>query len=145
MLALAKRKEAPPVMQADGLRLPFPDESFDLVTIGFGLRNMADYRWGIGEMARTLKPGGRLAILDFTTPSNPFFRTIYLLYFQRLLPLMGDLISRSQAYGYLSRSVLAWPSPKELARDMRNRGLTNIRFSELSMGIAVLHIGEKPR
>ncbi len=144
MLELARRKQAPPVLQGDGLRLPFPDESFDLVTIGFGLRNMADYRAGLREMARTLRPGGRLAVLDFTTPSNPLFRAIYLLYFQHILPLLGDFISRSGAYRYLSRSVLAWPSPRELARDMREAGLGNIRFSELSMGIAVLHIGEKP-
>jgi len=146
MLRLAARKgRRLPFMQGDGLRLPFADSTFDLATIAFGLRNMADYRAGLGEMLRVLRPGGRVAVLDFTTPPNPLVRAGYLAYFKHVLPAVGDAVSGSSAYRYLSRSVLAWPSPRELAADMKRCGFRRPRWSELSLGIAVLHIAEKPQ
>ncbi|MDK2970913.1 MAG: demethylmenaquinone methyltransferase / 2-methoxy-6-polyprenyl,4-benzoquinol methylase [Candidatus Sumerlaeota bacterium] len=142
MLRRAARKGPGPYVLGDGLHLPFPDGSFDLVTIGFGLRNMENYRDGLSEMRRVLKPGGRLAVLDFTTPRNILVRTAYLLYFQHFLPAIGRLVSGSDAYRYLSRSVLEWPDPRELARDMKRCGFARVRHAELSFGIAVLHIAE---
>lgn len=146
MLRIARRKAGRlAFMQGDGLRLPFSDAAFDLVTIAFGLRNMADFRLGLREMHRVLRPGGRVAVLDFTTPPNPLVRAGYLAYFKHILPAVGDAVSGSTAYRYLSRSVLAWPSPRELAADMKQSGFHRPRWSELSLGIAVLHIAEKPQ
>lgn len=145
MLRLARRKgRGLPFLQGDGLRLPFADSSFDLVTIAFGLRNMADHKAGLREMCRVLRPGGRVAVLDFTTPPNPAVRAAYLAYFRHILPAVGDAVSGSSAYRYLSRSVLEWPSPRELGRTFRACGFERVRWSELSLGIAVLHIGQKP-
>jgi demethylmenaquinone methyltransferase/2-methoxy-6-polyprenyl-1,4-benzoquinol methylase len=141
MLRRATRKAPLPFLHGDGLRLPFPDGSFDAVTIGFGLRNMASHRAGLAEMRRVLRPGGRLAVLEFTTPRNPLFRLGYLTYFKYLLPAFGNLFSRSRAYSYLAESVLEWPDPRELARSMRSAGFDGVRWSMLSFGIAVLHIG----
>ncbi len=143
MLERAVRKNGLPFLQGDGLRLPFPTGAFDLVTIGFGLRNMESLDAGLREMARVLRPGGRIAVLEFTTPTNPLIRFGYLLYFKHVLPLVGDLLSRSSAYRYLSKSVLEWPSPKELSRRMRKAGFTRVKFSMLTFGIAVLHIAER--
>jgi demethylmenaquinone methyltransferase/2-methoxy-6-polyprenyl-1,4-benzoquinol methylase len=143
MLRIAMRKQPVPFLLADGLHLPFAAQSFDLLTIGFGLRNMESLEAGLREMRRVLRPGGRLAILEFTTPRNPVIRAVYLLYFRRLLPAIGNLVSRSEAYGYLSRSVLEWPSPRELARILKRCGYRHVRHAELSLGIAVLHIAER--
>jgi len=143
MLEVAARKDNAPFLQADGLRLPFPDESFDLLTIGFGLRNMTDLETGLREMRRVLRPGGRLAVLEFTMPTNPLFRAGYLFYFRRFLPLIGRIVSGASAYGYLCKSVMEWPQPRALARIMKKCGYRRVRFSELSFGIAVLHIAER--
>lgn len=143
MLRIARRKRIGPVLLADGLALPFADATFDLLTIGFGLRNMADTAGGLREMARVLQPGGRLAVLEFTTPANPLFRAAYLLYFRRFLPLVGRLVSRTDAYEYLGRSVLEWPAPPELALTMKACGFARVRHARLTFGIAVLHIAEK--
>jgi demethylmenaquinone methyltransferase/2-methoxy-6-polyprenyl-1,4-benzoquinol methylase len=143
MLERAVRKNDLPFLQGDGLRLPFPTGSFDLVTIGFGLRNMENLDAGLREMGRVLRPGGRIAVLEFTTPVNPIIRFGYLLYFKHVLPLVGDLLSRSSAYRYLSKSVLEWPSPKELSKRIRKAGFTSVKFSMLTFGIAVLHIAER--
>lgn len=143
MLAIARNKSPVPFLQADGLRLPFPSASFDLVTIGFGLRNMESTEAGLREMGRVLKPGGRLCVLEFATPRNPVFRAGYLAYFKGILPAVGNFVSRSGAYGYLSRSVLEWPSPLELARMMKRCGFARVRHAELSFGIAFVHIAER--
>ncbi len=142
MLQRAQGKAPGGFLQCDGLNLPFPDATFDLVTVAFGLRNMADTRDGLREMRRVLKPGGRLAVLEFTTPKNPVIRASYLFYFQVFLPFIGNLVSRSTAYRYLSESVMEWPSPKMLARMMRQSGFDRVRGSQLTFGIAALHIAE---
>lgn len=143
MLQRGHRDARIPYLHADGLRLPFPDQSFDLVTVAFGLRNMVNTEAGLREMRRVLKPGGRLAILDFTVPRNPLVRQVYLLYFEQILPFVGRLVSGTTAYSYLTDSVLDWPRPRELARIVNRCGFGRVRHAELSFGIAVLHIAER--
>lgn len=143
MLRCARGKSAPPLFLADGLRLPFREEAFDLVTIGFGLRNMEDYRAGLREMHRVLAPGGRLAVLEFTTPTNRLFRAGYFLYFDHVLPMIGKVVSGGDAYRYLNETVRQWPDARTLAREMRRCGFHRVRHAELSFGIAALHIAER--
>jgi demethylmenaquinone methyltransferase/2-methoxy-6-polyprenyl-1,4-benzoquinol methylase len=130
---------------ADTLRLPFPDGRFAVASVGFGIRNVADLGEGIAEMARVVRPGGRVAILEFTRPSNPAFRFLYYVYFLLLLPLLGNLISgsRQNAYGYLPRSVLSFPDRGRLARLMEERGLRDVEVRDLGMGIVTLHLGTR--
>ncbi|MEQ8819911.1 MAG: bifunctional demethylmenaquinone methyltransferase/2-methoxy-6-polyprenyl-1,4-benzoquinol methylase UbiE [Sumerlaeia bacterium] len=149
MLRIAHKKGRglgePPFVAGDGLRLPFGGETFDLVTIAFGLRNMEDTEAGLTEMHRVLRPGGRLAVLEFTLPANPLFRLGYLSYFRTVLPAIGRVATKSDAYRYLSESVMEWPNKRELAAMMRRCGFARVRHAELSFGIAVLHIAEKPK
>lgn len=129
---------------ADALRLPFPDACFDGATVGFGVRNLASLDAGLREFARVLKPGGRLVVLEFTTPSWQPFRALYLFYFLRVLPFIGRLISRhSEAYSYLPASVLEFPEPPELAERMRAAGFEAVRWETLTAGIAAIHIGTR--
>ena len=127
---------------ADALALPFPDASFHGATVGFGVRNLADLDAGLREMARVLRPGARLVILEFTTPGWQPFRGLYLFYFLKLLPLVGRMVSKhSSAYTYLPESVLNFPAPPELAERMRAAGFGEVRWETLSGGIAALHHG----
>jgi demethylmenaquinone methyltransferase/2-methoxy-6-polyprenyl-1,4-benzoquinol methylase len=129
---------------ADALALPFPAETFDGATVGFGVRNLADLDAGLRESARVLKPGAKLVILEFTTPGWQPFRGLYLFYFLRLLPLVGRLVSKhSSAYTYLPESVLHFPEPPELARRMEAAGFGEVGWRTLSGGIAALHWGTK--
>lgn len=129
---------------ADALALPFPDATFDGATVGFGVRNLADLDAGLREMARVLKPGARLVILEFTTPAWQPFRGLYFLYFRRILPAVGSLVSKhDSAYSYLPESVLRFPEPAELSRMMGDAGFADVRFRRLSGGIAALHWGER--
>jgi len=138
----ATRQHAPEALEADALRLPFPDASFDLVTAAFGFRNLADYDGGLREMRRVLRPGGRLGILEFSEvvgPLGPLFR----FYFKHVLPKLGGAISGdSAAYNYLPASVARFPSPEELASRMRDAGFSEAHFKRLSFGIACLHIAQ---
>ena len=130
--------------EGDALRLPFEDSSFDVITVAFGLRNLEDVEGGLREMHRLLKPGGRVAILEFSTPVIPVFRQIFDFYFHHLLPRIGGIISGSKgAYSYLPQSVRSFPSQKRLADMMRSVGYDNVRYHNLSAGIAALHLGEK--
>ena len=129
---------------ADALCMPFPDETFDGATVGFGVRNLADLDAGLREFARVLKPGARLVILEFTTPTFAPVRALYLFYFLKVLPWIGRLVSRhGSAYTYLPASVLEVPPPAELARRMQEAGFTNVKWKPLTMGIAAIHVGTR--
>jgi demethylmenaquinone methyltransferase/2-methoxy-6-polyprenyl-1,4-benzoquinol methylase len=124
--------------------LPHPDAIFDGVTIAFGIRNVVDRQAGLREMARVLKPGGRVVVLEFATPRNRLFRPVYLCYFHYLLPRLGGLLSRRSAYQYLPESVQEFPDRQTFLRMMSDAGLTALRHIDLTGGIAVVYIGEKP-
>ncbi len=129
---------------ADALALPYPDASFEGATVGFGVRNLADLDAGLREMARVLKPGGRLVILEFTTPRWQPFRALYFLYFLRVLPLVGRMVSKhDSAYRYLPESVLRFPEPAELAERMERAGFRGVAWSRLTGGIVALHHAER--
>lgn len=129
---------------ADALALPYPAESFDGATVGFGVRNLAHLDAGLREMARVLRPGARMVILEFTTPHWQPFRGLYFFYFLRVLPLVGKLVSNhGSAYTYLPESVLRFPEPGELARRMEASGFERVGWKRLSGGIVALHWGER--
>lgn len=130
---------------ADALRLPFPDATFDLVALAFGFRNLANYAKGIAELQRVLRPGGELAILEFSEPTGRLFGGLYRFYFRRVLPAIGGWVSGSRnAYGYLPASVARFPSPEELAPQLRAAGFAAVRFERWSAGIVALHLAERP-
>jgi len=143
MLQLGRHKSSRVVpLTADALELPFGEAVFDGATVGFGVRNLMDLDLGLGEAARVLKPGARLVILEFTTPPREPMRSAYFFYFRRILPLIGRLISRHHdAYTYLPESVLAFPTPDELASRLRDRGFRDVSYSLLFGGIAAIHVG----
>lgn len=127
---------------ADALTLPFGDAVFDGATVGFGVRNLADLDAGLAEMARVLKPGARLVILEFTTPQWQPFRALYLGYFLRILPLVGRMVSKhNTAYTYLPESVRHFPEPAELAAKMERAGFDGVEWKAQTGGIAALHWG----
>ncbi len=129
---------------ADAQRLPHPDSCFDAVTVGFGIRNVADAERGIREMARVVRPGGRVVILEFNQPRNAVFAALYRGYSFTVLPLLGGLISgRRSAYEYLPSSVRAFHSREELSRMMRRAGLGDVRVTDLTFGTVVVHVGVK--
>jgi len=130
---------------ADALSLPYDDASFDAATVGFGVRNLADLDRGLGEMARVLKPGGRLVILEITQPTRPPLSIFYSLWFDRLVPLLGTLAGDRDAYSYLPESVRSFPSPRGLAERMDAAGLERIRVTVLAGGIIAIHSGRRSR
>ena len=130
---------------ADAMCLPFPDATFDACTIGFGLRNLPDYQAGIAEMARVLRPGGRLVILETTPVRQPWLAPLFHVYFDRMVPLLGGLISGDRdAYGYLPRSTGAFPDAETLAAMLANAGLVGVRFQRLMLGTVALHVAVRP-
>jgi demethylmenaquinone methyltransferase/2-methoxy-6-polyprenyl-1,4-benzoquinol methylase len=133
------------VAAGDTLRLPFKSDTFGAVSVAFGIRNVADLRGGIGEMRRVARPGGRIIILEFTTPANPLFRAVYLFYFMLVLPFIGNLVSgsRENAYGYLPRSVMNFPSRDRLVEILGEEGLREVRAHDLSLGIVNVFTGVK--
>jgi len=131
-----------PFFEADALRLPVRDASLDLITVGFGFRNLANYAAGLVEMRRALRPGGMAAILEFSQPRNPAFAALYGLYSRRVLPLVGGALSGSRdAYAYLPDSVRKFPSADELAEAMRRAGFRDVSYEFLTGGIVALHLG----
>ena len=132
-------------IEADTLTLPFSDNTFDIVSVGFGIRNVSDLELGIQEMTRVAVPGGRIAILEFTQPVNPVFRSLYYFYFTKILPFIGNCISRSKddAYGYLPRSVMQFPNCDALKVVMEQCGLTDVQYFRKTLGIVAIHVGEK--
>jgi demethylmenaquinone methyltransferase/2-methoxy-6-polyprenyl-1,4-benzoquinol methylase len=147
MLDLAREKAAerdvPQVRfeWADALDLPYDDESFDAVTVGFGVRNLADLEAGIAEMARVLKPGGRMVILEITQPRRPPLSTFFSLWFDRLVPVLGTFAGDREAYTYLPESVKRFPPPEGLAAIMDGAGVSGIRYTVLAGGIIAIHSG----
>ncbi len=123
--------------------LPFADDTFDSITIAFGIRNVVDRVLGLAEMRRVLRPGGRMIILEFSTPRSHLFRQIYYFYFRRLLPVIGGLFSTYNAYKYLPDSVLEFPSHESFARMIEDTGFHNVHVTELTFGIASIYVGEK--
>jgi len=142
MLELAARKSsAIEWVQGDLCRLPFPDGSFQAVTIGFGLRNVADREGALRELRRVLALGGRLGILEITRargPLAPFFR----IWFDALVPIAGRLLPGGSAYAYLPASVRRFPPPRQLAAQIAQAGFANVRYRLLAGGIMALHVGE---
>jgi demethylmenaquinone methyltransferase/2-methoxy-6-polyprenyl-1,4-benzoquinol methylase len=123
--------------------LPFANDTFDSITIAFGIRNVVDRKLGLAEMWRVLRPGGRMIILEFSTPRSQLFRQLYYFYFRRLLPVVGGLFSRYNAYKYLPDSVLEFPSQGEFSNMIADTGFRNIHLHELTFGIATIYVGEK--
>ena len=140
-----KRQNSFIPIEADTLSLPFPDNTFDIVSVGFGIRNVSDLELGIREMTRVAVQGGRIAILEFTHPVNPLFRNVYYLYFTKILPFIGNCISRNKddAYGYLPQSVLQFPSCDELKAAMEQCGLSDVQYYRKTFGIVAIHVGIK--
>jgi demethylmenaquinone methyltransferase/2-methoxy-6-polyprenyl-1,4-benzoquinol methylase len=132
-------------VEADAMALPFPDAAFDLVTVAFGLRNIADTARGLAEMARVLEPGGRLAILEFSLPTNRLVRGFYLWYFRRVLPFLGNAVARnrSDAYTYLNKSVEEFPSGARLAALVRDAGFDRLEMIPMTFGIATLTLATR--
>ena len=149
MLAIAKEKNAPenlfiPYLEADGMNLSFADETFDALTIAFGLRNFSNWQDGLKELHRILKVGGKLVILEFSAPVVPGFRQAFQFYFTKILPKIGGVFSGSRgAYEYLSESVARFPDQKGLMRMMLESGFNNVEYKNLTGGIAAIHLGVK--
>lgn len=145
MLARARRKESPnPLSAGDALALPFPPESFDAVTIAFGVRNFADLGAGLAEMKRVLRPGGLLLILEFSQPTGPA-GAAYRMYADRVLPRVGGFFSGSpEAYRYLHRSTRAWPGREALADVLRASGFEDVEARPMTFGVVAIHTGRKP-
>ena len=144
MLAAGARRAVPKIA-GDATRLPFADGVFDAVTISFGLRNVVDYPLALREMARVTRPGGRLVVCEFSTPTSALFATVYKEYLMRALPAMADAVSSNpDAYRYLAESIRDWPDQEALARRIGANGWTRVRWRNLTGGIVALHAADKP-
>lgn len=128
---------------ADAMKLPFQAAEFDAVTISFGLRNVQKYQTALKEFHRVLKPGGKLVVCEFSKVSGPL-GLLYKLYLRFVLPIVARIFSSNpEAYTYLSQSIEAWPSQKELEQNIREAGFKNVSYKNLSFGVVALHIGER--
>ena len=145
MLAIAKRKGLRRIMTADVMNLPFPDRSFDCVTIAFGLRNLPDWNLALGEMGRVINPGGHLLILEFSLPELPILRAGYRFYLHRCLPAVGSFLTKQKgAYTYLGDSIEQFPSGGTMVRLMESVGFNNVAAEPLTAGIVTIYTGKKP-
>lgn len=133
-------------IEADAQSLPFPSDRFNIVTVAFGLRNVADTDAGLAEMTRVCAPGGQVAVLEFSSPEWEPFKGIYSWYFRNVLPRIGQMIARNaeSAYSYLPESVGEFPQGEALAERMRRVGLTEVSYRPLTLGVATLYVGKKP-
>ena len=149
MLAVAQEKVGKtnlkiPFIEGDGMNLPFASDKFDAVTASFGLRNFADWQRGLDEMRRVLKIGGRVAILEFAEPTLIGFRQVYDLYFDRVLPSIGGVLSGNYAgYKHLNSSVRKFPNQTGFAEMMRRTGFHKVEYQNLMTGICAIYIGTK--
>jgi demethylmenaquinone methyltransferase/2-methoxy-6-polyprenyl-1,4-benzoquinol methylase len=149
MLAIAAGKigsanAAIPVIEGDAMNLPFADDSFDALTIAFGLRNLSNFSDGLKELHRVIKSGGRIAVLEFSSPVIPGFRQAFNFYFARILPAIGGAVSGSRgAYEYLPDSVSKFPDQKQLSKLMSATGFSDVDYQNLTGGIAAVHVGTK--
>jgi demethylmenaquinone methyltransferase / 2-methoxy-6-polyprenyl-1,4-benzoquinol methylase len=130
--------------RGDALALPYPDASFDAATVGFGARNFAELDQGLAEMARVVRPGGRVVVLEITTPTRSPLAGFCRAWFDRIVPLLGELAGNSQAYSYLPQSVRRFPAPPELARALAAAGLGSVGWIETAGGIIAIHHGQVP-
>ena len=146
MLELARAKSADwPTIRvewANALELPYRDDEFAAATVGFGARNFSDLDRGLSEMARVVRPGGRVVVLEITTPTRPPLSTFYRLWFDRVVPALGRVAGDADAYTYLPSSVRRFPGPQELAATMERCGLRAIRYVLTAGGIIAIHVGE---
>ena len=144
MLEIARRK-APGLRfeEGDALQLTHPDASFDAATVGFGARNFADLERGLAEMARVTKPGGRVVVLEITTPQKPPLSWFFRAWFDRVVPALGRFAGDPDAYTYLPSSVRRFPGPEELAARMASAGLADVRWILTAGGIIAIHVGTK--
>ncbi|MDP4583335.1 MAG: class I SAM-dependent methyltransferase [Verrucomicrobiales bacterium] len=145
MLAEARKRGLPELMVCDGLALPFPDDTFDAITIGYGLRNMADWAAALREFSRVLKPGGRLVVLDFSLPGNPLLRAPYRFYLHRVLPLLaGTLTGNREAYSYLGDSIERFPSGDRMIDLIGANGFEEVRWEPQLGGVSSVYSGTVP-
>ncbi len=132
------------LVQADAAELPFPDASFDAITVAFGVRNFEDLQRGIAGMARVLRPGGRLIVLEFSKPQRTPFKQLFRFYFHRVMPIIGRMVSKDNAaYSYLPESVDAFPQGKAFEDILRQQGLREVRSTLLTFGVATLYTARK--
>jgi len=133
------------LLAGNGLHLPFSPNTFDAITIAFGIRNIMDRKSALTCFFNCLKPGGAIAVLELATPKNKFFLSLYLLYFSRILPIIGAFFSKQMnAYTYLPKSVINFPPADEFSAIMKQAGFRNIKWRNLTLGIATVFIGYKP-
>ena len=134
------------LIEGDSQRLPLPDDAFGVVSVAFGLRNVRDTCRGIDEMVRVARPGGKVAILEFSIPRGPILGRLFLLFFRKILPWIGQKFApnRYSAYEYLPRSVLQFPDGEALLSLLSARGLTDVKQHPLTFGVASLYVGVKP-
>ncbi|WP_327142400.1 demethylmenaquinone methyltransferase [Nocardia sp. NBC_01327] len=143
MLAAGRFRKVP-MVAGDAMALPFADESFDAVTISYGLRNVADPDLALREMLRVTKPGGRLVVAEFSTPTFALFRTVYMEYLMKALPAVAKRVSSNpDAYVYLAESIRAWPTQTQLALRIADAGWSSVKWRNLSGGAVALHRGFK--
>jgi demethylmenaquinone methyltransferase/2-methoxy-6-polyprenyl-1,4-benzoquinol methylase len=143
--AVAKRRGRNPwYVRGDALRMPFADASFDACTVGWGVRNFEDTRAGLSEILRILRPGGRLAVLEFARPTTPLLAAVYSGYMKRVMRAVGDAVSRSRAYGYLSDSVGEWHDEGGFVRLLEEAGFGSVEAEPLSGGICHLFRARRP-
>ncbi|MCP2277647.1 demethylmenaquinone methyltransferase / 2-methoxy-6-polyprenyl-1,4-benzoquinol methylase [Nocardia amikacinitolerans] len=143
MLAAGRFRNVP-MVAGDAMALPFADDSFDAVTISYGLRNVSDPDLALREMLRVTKPGGRLVVAEFSTPIFPVFRTLYMEYLMKTLPRVARAVSSNpDAYVYLAESIRAWPNQRQLAMRIAKAGWSTVKWRNLSGGVVALHRGYK--
>lgn len=146
MLDVARKRGLKDLVVADGMDLPFEDESYDVITIGFGLRNMSDWPLGIREMARVLKPGGTLIVLDFSLPKGALRKKAYRIYLHSIMPrIAGMMTGKGDAYSYLAGSIELFPSGAAMCDLLCENGFATASASELTFGIASIYTAVKPR